>query len=231
MTFQLPTDSPADAAAGTETYLHGRRTRQHALADRTAFRRRRSAPAVSRAVDESGYLVVPWTIDGRGRMMGTSATLIERPVRTTCSSSWLAARSIRYAVRHSTGGPAACNWRRTWRQRSKTPAWRSPRHHRRTGRGGQPAGPDRARPRLPGRRATGPRLRAASLSDPPSASGPPRHDTGLPPGDGGPAVRIWPPSSCRLSTRVCLPFSWNTIENEEATYRWEACDAAAGLGA
>jgi len=33
---------------------------------------------VSRAVDESGYLMVPWTIEGRGRMMGTSATLIER---------------------------------------------------------------------------------------------------------------------------------------------------------
>src|SRR5262249_30490074 len=24
---------------------------------------------------------------------------------------------------------------------------------------------------------------------------------------------------------VCLPFSWNNIENEEATYRWEECDA------
>src|SRR5262249_43314169 len=33
---------------------------------------------VSRVVDESGYLIVPWTIDGRGQMMGTSATLIER---------------------------------------------------------------------------------------------------------------------------------------------------------
>lgn len=33
---------------------------------------------VGRAVDESGFLIVPWTIDGRGRMMGTSATLIER---------------------------------------------------------------------------------------------------------------------------------------------------------
>src|ERR1700680_4665121 len=32
----------------------------------------------SRAVDESGYLVVPWTIDGRSQMMGSSATLIER---------------------------------------------------------------------------------------------------------------------------------------------------------
>jgi hypothetical protein len=34
--------------------------------------------SVSRVVDESGYLVVPWPIDGRGLIMGTSATLIER---------------------------------------------------------------------------------------------------------------------------------------------------------
>src|SRR5487761_1211394 len=34
---------------------------------------------VSRVVDESGYLIVPWSIDGRGLLMGTSATLIERP--------------------------------------------------------------------------------------------------------------------------------------------------------
>jgi hypothetical protein len=32
-----------------------------------------------RDVDESGYLVVPWEIDGAGRLMGSSATLIERP--------------------------------------------------------------------------------------------------------------------------------------------------------
>src|SRR5437763_17001021 len=32
-----------------------------------------------RDVDESGYLVVPWEIDGAGRFMGSSATLIERP--------------------------------------------------------------------------------------------------------------------------------------------------------
>jgi hypothetical protein len=33
---------------------------------------------VHRSVDESGYLVVPWDIDGIGRLMGTSATLMER---------------------------------------------------------------------------------------------------------------------------------------------------------
>jgi hypothetical protein len=32
-----------------------------------------------RDVDESGYLVVPWDVDGVGRLMGSSATLMERP--------------------------------------------------------------------------------------------------------------------------------------------------------
>src|SRR4051794_22349241 len=33
-----------------------------------------------RDVDESGYLVVPWEVNGVGRLMGASATLVERPV-------------------------------------------------------------------------------------------------------------------------------------------------------
>ena len=32
-----------------------------------------------RDVDESGALVVPWEVPGAGRLMGTTATLIERP--------------------------------------------------------------------------------------------------------------------------------------------------------
>jgi len=34
---------------------------------------------VTRAVEESGYLVAPWPIEGFGQLMGTSATLMERP--------------------------------------------------------------------------------------------------------------------------------------------------------
>jgi hypothetical protein len=33
---------------------------------------------IRRSVDESGYLVVPWDLDGVGRLMGSSATLMER---------------------------------------------------------------------------------------------------------------------------------------------------------
>jgi hypothetical protein len=32
-----------------------------------------------RSVEESGFLAVPWAIDGMGRLMGTTATLMERP--------------------------------------------------------------------------------------------------------------------------------------------------------
>ena len=34
---------------------------------------------VRRSVDESGYLAVPWEVDGAGRLMGSTATLMERP--------------------------------------------------------------------------------------------------------------------------------------------------------
>src|SRR4051794_10063933 len=85
MTFQLPAGLPRDAArelertcmAGgpdnmpwpTEVHFHGGQMR------------------VRRAVDESGYLVAPWPIEdvvsaGHGalrQLMGTSATLMERP--------------------------------------------------------------------------------------------------------------------------------------------------------
>src|SRR5262249_25767605 len=32
-----------------------------------------------RLMDESGYLVAPWAVDGAGLLMGTTATLMERP--------------------------------------------------------------------------------------------------------------------------------------------------------
>src|SRR5438874_418159 len=35
---------------------------------------------VERLVEESGYLVAPWKIDGAGQLMGSSGTLMERPL-------------------------------------------------------------------------------------------------------------------------------------------------------
>ncbi len=77
MTFQLPANLPADAARELK------RTCMAGGPDNmpwpTSLHFTPGQLSVSRVVDESGYLVVPWPIDGRGLMMGASATLIERP--------------------------------------------------------------------------------------------------------------------------------------------------------
>ncbi|HEY7328731.1 MAG TPA: endo-1,4-beta-xylanase [Gemmataceae bacterium] len=76
MTFQLPASLPADAARELK------RTCMAGGPDNmpwpTQLQFTPGQLSVSRVVDESGYLVVPWPIDGRGLIMGTSATLIER---------------------------------------------------------------------------------------------------------------------------------------------------------
>ncbi|MHB1423594.1 MAG: endo-1,4-beta-xylanase [Gemmataceae bacterium] len=77
MTFQLPARLPADAAQELK------RTCMAGGPDNTPWPMQLQVTAhqlsINRSADESGYLVVPWRIDGRGLMMGTSATLIERP--------------------------------------------------------------------------------------------------------------------------------------------------------
>jgi hypothetical protein len=77
MTFQLPVNLPADAARELK------RTCMAGGPDNmpwpSGLQFTPGQMGVSRVVDESGFLVVPWPIDGRGLMMGTSATLIERP--------------------------------------------------------------------------------------------------------------------------------------------------------
>jgi hypothetical protein len=76
MTFQLPASLSPDAVRELK------RTCMAGGPDNmpwpTALQFTRDELHVSRVVDESGYLIVPWIIDGRGRLMGTSATLIER---------------------------------------------------------------------------------------------------------------------------------------------------------
>jgi hypothetical protein len=77
MTFQLPSGLAADAARELErTFMAGGPdnmpwpTELHFSGDRLTVHRP--------LVEESGYLVAPWTIHGLGLLMGTSATLIER---------------------------------------------------------------------------------------------------------------------------------------------------------
>jgi hypothetical protein len=77
MAFQLPDNLPADAARELK------RTCMAGGPDNmpwpTQLHFTPGQLSVRRIVDESGYLVAPWSIDGCGLMMCTSATLIERP--------------------------------------------------------------------------------------------------------------------------------------------------------
>lgn len=77
MTFQLPAGLPPEIARELErSCLAGGPdnmpypTHQHLHGDRLHL---------ERSVDESGYLVAPWLVEGAGHLMGSSATLMERP--------------------------------------------------------------------------------------------------------------------------------------------------------
>jgi hypothetical protein len=77
MTFQLP------AGLSTEARRELERTCMAGGPDNmpwpTEMRLGANQMTVARSVDESGYLVAPWLVDRFGLLMGTSATLIERP--------------------------------------------------------------------------------------------------------------------------------------------------------
>ncbi len=76
MTFQLPGGLSADVARELErTCMAGGPDNMPWPTD---LHFTPGQMAVLRSVDESGYLVTPWTVDGLGLLMGTSATLIER---------------------------------------------------------------------------------------------------------------------------------------------------------
>ena len=77
MTFQLPAGLPADSARELErTCVAGGSDNMPWY---TVVRVEGGRLAAVRGVDESGYVVVPWDVDGAGRLMGATATLMERP--------------------------------------------------------------------------------------------------------------------------------------------------------
>lgn len=77
MTFQLPASLSADAARELKRTCMAGGPDNMPWPSELHFTP--GQLSVSRVVDESGFLLVPWQIDGRGLLMGTSATLIERP--------------------------------------------------------------------------------------------------------------------------------------------------------
>jgi hypothetical protein len=77
MTFQLPTAPPAQSGPDLDrACVAGGYDNMPAP---TQVVRNNGELRLLRDVDESGYLMVPWDVAGAGRLMGSSATLIERP--------------------------------------------------------------------------------------------------------------------------------------------------------
>jgi hypothetical protein len=223
MTFQIPAGLAADAAGELKrTCMAGGPdnmpwpTELHFSANQLA---------VSRAVDESGYLIVPWAIDDRGRMMGTSSTLIERP------------RPYNLLVELARGKVnqvrcQAFDWRSGGLQLSPELEQQIHAASRAfagaiTGVPAEEAG-KQAQVALDLAYQSAERLVRAYVQQVFQI----RHQR---------QTKLDTTLACRLGAAVpapnlasqlvpafngvCLPFSWNNIENEEATYRWDECDA------
>ena len=223
MTFQLPASLSADAA---------RELKRSCMAGGpdnmpwpTELRIADHQLTVRRIVDESGFLLVPWSIEGRGQLMGTSATLIERPHPYNLLVEL--ARGKVNQVRSQ-----AFDWRAgglilppelEQHIRDASLAFA----HAVTG-----VPPDQAAQQaqkvLDLAYQSAERLVHAYVSQVFHI----RHQR---------QARLDTTLACRLGNSVpppnltsqltpafnsvCLPFSWNTIENEEATYRWAETDA------
>ncbi|HEY7308573.1 MAG TPA: endo-1,4-beta-xylanase [Gemmataceae bacterium] len=180
---------------------------------------------VSRAVDESGYLIVPWAIDGRGQMMGTSATLIERtrPYNLLVELARGKVNQVRCQ---------AFDWRSGGLQLSDELDKLIQDASLAFGRAITGVAPEQASPQaqialnlaykaadqlvrayvqqvFQIRHQRQARLDTTVACNMSAAIPPPSVTAELVPAFNG----------------VCLPFSWNNIENEEAMYRWEECDA------
>jgi hypothetical protein len=223
MTFHLPAGLPADAAKELK------RTCMAGGPDNspwpTAIALTAQQLTVSRAVDESGFLIVPWRLDGRGRMMGTSATLIERArpynllvelargkvnqVRSQ-AFDWRSGglqlspelegsiRDASLAFAHAITGVAA-DQASAQAQRTLDLAYQAAEQLVRTYVSQVFQIRHQRQPRLDS-------ILACRLGQ------------GIPP----------PPLAAELPSAfngVMVPFSWNKIEKEEGDYRWEEADA------
>lgn len=78
MVFQLPADVPPDVEAELENACVG--GGQEGMPFPTHVALEPGLLFVERTVNESGFLMVPWVVDGLGRLMLASATLMERKI-------------------------------------------------------------------------------------------------------------------------------------------------------
>ena len=77
MTFQLPDELPADAVRDLERACVAGGPDN--MPWPTELSRQDGRLWVRKAVDESGYFLAPWPVQEVGRLMTSSATLMERP--------------------------------------------------------------------------------------------------------------------------------------------------------
>jgi hypothetical protein len=225
MTFQLPTGLAAEARRELErTCMAGGPdnmpwpTELHFTADLLS---------VQRPVEESGYVVAPWAIHRFGLLMGTSATLIERP-RPYHLLTELARGKVNQ-VRCQ-----ASDWRTGGLQLDA--ALEDQLHQASTAFGHALTGPteDRdanAQSALDHAYTAADHLVRAYLQQVLQI----RHqrqarlDTALACrlGTALPAESLAQPIKTAFNTAV-LPLSWGTVETEQGTYRWDDADALVG---
>src|SRR5262245_46541734 len=77
ISFLLPSDITPEASAELERA--GMVGGQDIMPFRTQLSIAPGRLNVTRGTDESGYLIAPWDVDGAGRLMVSSPTVIERP--------------------------------------------------------------------------------------------------------------------------------------------------------
>lgn len=222
MTFQLPPGLPSAAAAELE------RCCLAGGPDNMPWPTESAAAAdslrLSTEVDESGYLVAPWSVEGAGVLMGTSATLMQRPApyQLLIELARGKVNQVRNQAEewHSGGLALPDELRRTIRE-----ATRSFGRAVCCGDGAEGNAQARQALQLGYRAADG--LVAAYTAQVYSI----RHahqgpfDTAL-------SCRLDPSVSAAepggwlrgAFNRASLPLSWHTVEGEETTYNWSQAD-------
>ncbi len=223
MTFQLPATVPADAARELKrTCMAGGPDNMPWPTDLHLLP---GLMSVSRVVDESGYLAVPWSINGGSLLMCTSATLIERsrPYNLLVELARGKVNQVRCQASDWRAGGLMLAPELEQRIHDAGLAFA----HAVAGVPPEEAG-QQAQAALDLAYQTAGQLVSAYLAQVFQI----RHQR---------QARLDSTLACRLGktvppsnlaphltsafNSVCLPFSWGQIENEEATYRWEECDA------
>ena len=224
MTFQIPAGLPREAVRELErTCLAGGPDNMPYPAQ---LQIRGDTLTLTRNVDDSGYLVAPWNVEGFGQLMGASATLTERPVavqrprRTGARQGQPGPQpGLRLADRRTADHPrpASADSRRDLHLRSRRLQHRPARS--------PGAGPARL---VLGYQAAS-TLVQAYLNQVFQIRHQRLHDGRL---ESALSTRLTPagiepplaPLLLDAFNRASVPLGWHTVEGEETVYRWDQAD-------